>query len=249
MLLDGKLACITGAARGIGAAMARCFAAQGAQLLLADRDEVALWNLTQGLRADGIDAQVEVVDVTDPVAIGTLANAADRYRDGLHVLVNNAGIAHRSNIGDADALIQWERVLAVNLGSVYAVTRALLVPLRRARGCVINLSSIVAYGAGISSPAYVSSKGAVRSLTQALARDLGPDGIRVNALAPGLIDTDMTSGQREAPGGTDWYRGRSPMGRLGQPGEVAQAALFLASPMASYINGVVLPVDGGYLAV
>jgi NAD(P)-dependent dehydrogenase (short-subunit alcohol dehydrogenase family) len=166
----------------------------------------------------------------------------------IDVLVNNAGISGRGKIDDTEAPVLWDRSLSVNLEGLFNVTHAFIPALKVTRGCIINLSSIVAFVSGISTAGYVASKGAVRSLTQVLARDLAPFGVRVNAVAPGLMLTDMVKPQLAVPGGTDWFMQRAPMARGGQPEEVVGPIIFLASDMASYVNGVVLPVDGGFLS-
>jgi NAD(P)-dependent dehydrogenase (short-subunit alcohol dehydrogenase family) len=139
--------------------------------------------------------------------------------------------------------------MQVNLQGTFNVTHAFVEQLKATRGAIVNLCSIVAYGCGISTAGYVVSKGGVRSFTEVLARDLAPHGVRVNAVAPGLMETEMTAGQRAQAHGTDWYMQRAPMARAGRADEIVGPVLFLASDMASYVNGAVLPVDGGYLAV
>ena len=164
------------------------------------------------------------------------------------MLINNAGISGRARIDDPEATQVWDRIIGVNLQGLFNVTHAFVPALKQSRGCIINLSSIVAFVSGISTAGYVASKGAVRSFTQALARDLAPHGVRANAVAPGLMLTDMVKPQLQVPGGTDWYMDRVPMRRGGEPDEIVGPALFLASSLASYVTGVVLPVDGGFLS-
>jgi len=166
----------------------------------------------------------------------------------IDMLVNNAGISGRARIDDPQATEVWDRLIEVNLQGLFNVTHAFVPALKKTRGCIVNLSSIVAFVSGISSAGYVASKGAVRSLTQVLARELAPFGVRANAVAPGLMLTEMVAPQLAVPGGTDWYMKRAPMARGGEVEEIVGPVVFLCSPMASYVNGVVLPVDGGFLS-
>ena len=143
----------------------------------------------------------------------------------------------------------WQRVLDVNLNGVFNVTYAFLGALRETRGTIVNIASVASF-IGISNTlGYSPSKGGVKSLTQALARELAPDGIRVNAIAPGVIATAMTESTRNDPERLAGFMSRTPLGRVGQPEELAGPVAFLVSDMASYVNGVTLPVDGGFLAV
>ncbi len=247
-LLKDRLALITGAGGGLGAAIARGFAREGASVIVADLDRtraaaVAAQIVEQGGRAFG-----EVIDVTDRDGVRRFAESVAERHGSIRVLVNNAGVSGRAKIDEPQAAEVWDRIMAVNLEGLFNVTHAFVPQLKATRGCIVNLSSIVAFVSGISSAGYVASKGAVRSLTQVLARDLAPHGVRANAVAPGLMLTDMVAPQLAVPGGTDWYMNRVPMGRGGEVEEIVGPVVFLASDMASYVNGVVLPVDGGFLA-
>jgi NAD(P)-dependent dehydrogenase (short-subunit alcohol dehydrogenase family) len=247
-LLKGRLALVTGAAGGLGTAIALEFARQGARVVAADLDGTGAQALAERIRADGGLAWGEAVDVTDRVSVARWAEELQARLGPIDILVNNAGIAARSRIDDPQSCEAWDRVMAVNLEGLFNVTHAFVGQLKAQRGCIVNLSSVVAFVSGISSVAYVASKGAVRSLTQALARDLAPFGVRVNAVAPGLMLTDMVAPQLAVPGGTDWFMRRAPMERGGAPEEIAGPVVFLASEMASYVTGAVLPVDGGFLS-
>ncbi len=247
-LLDNKLALITGAGGGLGSVIAQGFVREGARVVLVDLDLARAEAVATSLRAHGAQAWAEQLDVTDRTAVRTFADKLTTERGAIDVLVNNAGISGRAKIDDPQAEEVWDRIIQVNLQGLFNVTHAFVPALKQSQGCIVNLSSIVAFVSGISSAGYIASKGAVRSFTQALARDLAPHDVRVNAVAPGLMLTDMVAPQLAVPGGTDWYMKRVPMARGGRPEEVVGPIVFLASEMASYVNGVVLPVDGGFLS-
>jgi NAD(P)-dependent dehydrogenase (short-subunit alcohol dehydrogenase family) len=247
-LLKDKLALITGGGGGLGTAMARGFAREGARVIVADVQLDKAQAVADAIRADGGQAWAEAVDVTDRGATRQLAESISGRLGMIDILVNNAGISGRARIDDPQAAEVWDRLINVNLQGLFNVTHAFVPALKQSRGCIINLSSIVAFVSGISSAGYVASKGAVRSFTQALARDLAPFGVRTNAVAPGLMLTEMVAPQLKVPGGTDWYMKRVPMARGGEVDEIVGPVVFLASSMASYVNGVVLPVDGGFLS-
>lgn len=247
-LLEGKLALVTGGGGGLGAAIAQGLVREGARVVLADLDLARAEKVAGDLRAQGAQAWAEGLDVTDRQAVQAFAQRVTQERGALDILINNAGISGKARIDDPQAEEVWDRLIQVNLQGLFNVTHAFVPALKQTRGCIVSLSSIVAFVSGISSAGYIASKGAVRSFTQALARDLAPHGVRANAVAPGLMLTEMVAPQLAVPGGTDWYMKRAPMARGGQPEEVVGPIVFLASPMASYVNGVVLPVDGGFLS-
>ncbi len=247
-LLKDKLALITGGGGGLGSAMAQGFAREGARVIVADLDRAKAQVVAQKIQDAGGQAWAESIDVTDRAATAELAVRLAAQFGPIDVLVNNAGISGKARIDDPDAAPVWDRLIEVNLQGLFNVTHAFVPALKQSRGCIINLSSIVAFVSGISSAGYIASKGAVRSFTQALARDLAPHGVRANAVAPGLMLTDMVRPQLQVPGGTDWYMSRVPMKRGGEPEEIVGPVVFLASALASYVNGVVLPVDGGFLS-
>jgi NAD(P)-dependent dehydrogenase (short-subunit alcohol dehydrogenase family) len=217
-------------------------------VIVADIDPARAQHVAAQVHAAGGVAYGETLDVTQREATQRWAQDLGQRIGSIDVLVNNAGISGKGKVDDPDAPLLWDRILNVNLEGLFNVTHAFIPALKETRGSIINLSSIVAFVSGISSAGYVASKGAVRSLTQVLARDLAPFGVRVNAVAPGLMLTDMVKPQLAVPGGTDWFMQRAPMARGGQPEEVVGPVIFLASEMASYVNGVVLPVDGGFLS-
>lgn len=247
-LLKGKLALVTGAAGGLGSAIAHGFVREGARVIVADLDRERVDATVASIAAAGGQAWGEVVDVTDRTGVAAFARQVKENHGPIDILVNNAGISGRARIDEPEAAQVWDRLISVNLDGLFNVTHAFVPALKETQGCIVNLASIVSFVSGPSSAGYVASKGAVRSLTQVLARDLAAFGIRSNAVAPGLMLTEMVKPQLAVPGGTDWYMSRVPMKRGGQPDEIVGPVVFLSSSMASYVNGVVLPVDGGFLA-
>jgi NAD(P)-dependent dehydrogenase (short-subunit alcohol dehydrogenase family) len=247
-LLKGKLALVTGAGGGLGSAISLGFAREGARVIVADIDPSRADATAERIRAAGGEAWSVALDVCDRAAVQACAADLEGRIGSIDMLVNNAGISGRARIDDPQATEVWDRLIEVNLQGLFNVTHAFVPALKKTRGCIVNLSSIVAFVSGISSAGYVASKGAVRSLTQVLARELAPFGVRANAVAPGLMLTEMVAPQLAVPGGTDWYMKRAPMARGGEVEEIVGPVVFLCSPMASYVNGVVLPVDGGFLS-
>ncbi|MES2980545.1 MAG: SDR family oxidoreductase [Pseudomonadota bacterium] len=247
-ILEGKLALVTGAAGGLGSAIARGIVREGGRVVLADMDRERVDAAAASIVTAGGQAWGEVVDVTDRTAVADFAQRVNGQYGPIDILVNNAGISGRARIDEPEAVQVWDRIISVNLDGLFNITHAFVPALKQTKGCIVNLASIVSFVSGPSSAGYVASKGAVRSLTQVLARDLAEFGIRANAVAPGLMLTEMVAPQLAVPGGVDWYMNRVPMKRGGQPDEIVGPVVFLASSMASYVNGVVLPVDGGFLA-
>ena len=248
-LLAGKLALVTGAGQGNGRAIAIGLAAHGADVVVTDIDAAAAERTAQDVRAIGRQSWHFALDVTDVPACAALAETLRREAGAISVLVNNAGIIIRETIDSERAHDHWRRVLDVNLNGVFNVTHAFLAALRASKGTIINVGSIASFVGVADTLGYSPSKGGVKLLTQALARELARDGIRVNAIAPGVIDTPMTEATRNDPARLAGFLGRTPLGRVGQPDELVGPVVFLASDMASYVNGAILPVDGGFLAV
>jgi len=248
-LLVSKRALVTGAAQGNGRAIALGLAAYGADVVAVDIDLAGAERTAAELRGSGRNAFAFRLDVTDAAACEALARTIARDIGEISILINNAGIIIREGLDSPRAAENWRRVLDVNLTGVFNVTHALLPTLRRTRGAIVNLGSIASFVGVGDTLGYAPSKGGVKLLTQALARDLARDGIRVNAIAPGVIETAMTEVTRNDPARLAGFVGRTPLGRVGQPEELVGPVVFLVSEMASYVSGVTLPVDGGFLAV
>ncbi|MDR3489015.1 MAG: SDR family oxidoreductase [Bradyrhizobium sp.] len=248
-LLAGKRALVTGAGQGNGRAIALGLAAHGADIVAADIDLAGAERTAADLRGSSSDAFAFRLDVTDAAACHALAQTVARDIGEVSILINNAGIIIREGLDSPRAPENWRRVLDVNLTGMFNVTHAFLPTLRKTRGAIVNLGSIASFVGVGDTLGYAPSKGGVKLLTQALARDLARDGIRVNAIAPGVIETAMTEVTRNDPVRLAGFVGRTPLGRVGQPEELVGPVVFLVSEMASYVNGVTLPVDGGFLAV
>ena len=248
-LLKGKLALVTGAASGIGQAIAVAYAREGAQVVVTDLDAANCQATLEQVRSQGVKGWAYALDVTDAEAAARLAKTVGSEAGAVDILVNNAGVILREGIDSPNAHAVIRKVMDVNLFGVFNVIHAWLPALRQTRGCIVNISSGAAFLGQPRALGYSASKGAVKMLTQSMAADLGADGIRVNSVAPGVIVTPMTDVTRADPERLQRFMVRIPSGRLGQPHEIAGAAVFLASDMASYVNGVTLPVDGGTLAV
>jgi NAD(P)-dependent dehydrogenase (short-subunit alcohol dehydrogenase family) len=248
-ILAGKRALVTGAGQGNGRAIAFGLAAHGADIVASDVDLAGAERTAADLRASGNNAFAFRLDVTDAAACQALAQTIARDIGDISILINNAGIIIREGLDSPRAAENWRRVLDVNLTGVFNVTHAFLPALRKTRGAIVNLGSIASFVGVGDTLGYAPSKGGVKLLTQALARDLARDGIRVNAIAPGVIETAMTEVTRNDPARIAGFVGRTPLGRVGQPEELVGPVVFLVSEMASYVSGVTLPVDGGFLAV
>jgi NAD(P)-dependent dehydrogenase (short-subunit alcohol dehydrogenase family) len=247
-ILAGKRALVTGAAHGNGRAIALGLAAHGADVVVSDVDLAGAERTVADIRNQGRGAWAFPLDVTDVDACNTLARTVTQEVGPIGILINNAGIIIREGIDSPRAPENWRRVLDVNLTGVFNVTHAFLAALRQTRGAIVNLGSIASFVGVGGTLGYAPSKGGVKLLTQALARDLAADGIRVNAIAPGVIATAMTDATRNDPARLSGLMSRTPLGCVGQPEELIGPVVFLVSDMASYVNGVTLPVDGGFLA-
>jgi NAD(P)-dependent dehydrogenase (short-subunit alcohol dehydrogenase family) len=248
-MLLGRLALVTGAGHGNGAAIARGLAAAGAEVIVTDIDKDAARTIADSIVAEGGKARGFMLDVTDEESCARLARDVSLLVGPIRILINNAGIFLRGNLVAADGRERWDRTMAVNVQGPFNVTMAFVDQLKLTKGTIVNIASINSYVAAAGAGAYPVSKGALAQFTRALASELAADGVRVNALAPGLIATAMTEPTRADPRRLEAFLAHVPMKRVGEPEELAGPVVFLCSDAASYITGTILPVDGGYLGV
>ena len=249
MSFQGKNVLITGGASGIGAATARKFAGAGAQVIVADFDEIRARQLVAQIVEDGGEAVVQVVDLADEVSIAACGHALTDKFSGVRVLVNNAGIVQRASIAETGRT-DWDRQVAINLRAPALMAKALLPLLQQEGGAIVNISSEGGYRPRADHWVYDATKAGIGALTRTMAVEFAPYGIRANAIAPGWIVTEMHFGQASHP-----KKRRAEleglvhegciMRRLGRPEEIANAVYFLAGEEASYITGTTLHVDGG----
>jgi 3-oxoacyl-[acyl-carrier protein] reductase len=248
-LFEGKTALVTGASRGIGAATAIALSARGA--------EVIVHYNTSAPEAEGVVRRIEEragvasivqADLGESAGIARLVGVIGMLPKGIDILVNNAGsMVRRCATLDIDDTL-WARVLSLNLTSAFLLSRAVLRHMISVnQGCIVNVSSIGAStGGGIGALAYVTAKGAISTMTKALAREFASQGVRVNAVSPGTVDTDLHR-MFSTPEKLQAVRSATPVGRLGTPEEIAEVIVFLCSDAARFIQGQVISVDGGFL--
>jgi NAD(P)-dependent dehydrogenase (short-subunit alcohol dehydrogenase family) len=238
--LSGKIAVVTGATRGIGRACALALASEGADVLVSGRDAEAGARVCAEIAALGRRATFHAADLSQARAARGVVDAALAEFGTVDVLVNNAGIFERAPVLDLDE-DGWDRVLNVNLKGAFFCAQAAARAMLGRGGAIVNVASDAAWSGGLNPCAhYAASKAGLVSITRSLAKELAGYGIRVNALAPGMIDTDMGGDAGAALGGL-----QIPLGRYGTPDEVAAAVVFLASSDASYVTGAVLNMSGG----
>lgn len=244
--LDGKTALVTGGVGGIGGAIAEALGEAGAHVVITDQAEsdAAIARLrARNIRADFVEANLLELDGANKAVAGAVALSGQ-----LDILVNCAGIAIHGDSPDYPDET-WSKVIGINLDAVFRCCRAALGPMcSRQEGVILNMGSMSGIVSNIpqNQVAYNSSKAAVHMLTKSLASEFAAENIRVNAIAPGYIETSLSRGGIENP---DWFpiwKQMTPMGRVGQPEEIATAALFLCSPASSYVTGSILVIDGGY---
>ncbi|HEY6554976.1 MAG TPA: SDR family NAD(P)-dependent oxidoreductase [Vicinamibacteria bacterium] len=241
--LSGRAVVVTGAGRGIGAATARLLARAGARVALLDQDNAGVTQTAQAIGLEGADALAFEVDITDAFAVERIFDRVVEEWGRIDVLINNAGLvrdARLEEVTDED----WDLTLDVNLKGAMVCARA-AVPhmLARGAGRILSAASAAARDGNVSQTAYGASKGGILGLTRCWARELGPQGITANAVAPGFIDTEMERSVSAAV--AQQIASRTAAGRMGRAEEVANVYLFLASDLASFMNGAVVGVDGG----
>ncbi|MFM0489370.1 SDR family NAD(P)-dependent oxidoreductase [Paraburkholderia graminis] len=248
-LLEDRVAFVTGAGQGNGRALALGLAQSGAKVVVSDIAFEHVSETAALIEKEGGKAWPFELDVTNADACYTLADKVHNDIGPVDVLVNNAGIIIRENSTSPNAAKNWKKVMDVNVQGTFNVTHAFLDAIKTTKGVIINVASIAAYAGQGASLGYSPSKGAIKMFTQSLAAELAPHGVRVNALAPGVIETPMTAATRENPARLEAFMSRIPMGRVGQTEDLVGPTIFLASGMSRYVTGVTLAVDGGFLAI
>jgi len=246
-LLAGKTAIVTGAARGIGESIARLFAAEGANVAItyvSDSSQAKAAALCDELSATGITARPYQRDASDYTQCEVLVTEVLKEFGSIDILVNNAGIS-KDNLLLRMTAEQWDDVMQVNLKSVFNMTKHVIRPMMKARsGSIINMSSVIGEMGNAGQSSYAASKAGIIGFTKSIAKELGSRNIRCNAIAPGFVETDMTSYLKEGEG-AEKYLQDIPLGRFAKPEDIAQVALFLASDMGAYLTGQSISACGG----
>jgi len=253
-LLASHIAAVTGAGSGIGRAIALGYAREGASVAVIDINGEAAEKTAAEIKAEGHTAYAFTLDVTDAKACRAIAARVAAQVGAISILVNNAGITKRNAFAaDADTVAKdWQDIIGVNLNGVFNVTQAFLAQLRANKGRIVNLGSIQSFVhiRTPSSAAYTTSKHGVLGLTKALAAELGKDGVRVNAIGPGFIETPLNANTRaNHPEFVKVFMDHTPLGRAGQPEDIVGPAIFLASDLSAYVTGTIVMADGGYRTV
>mgnify|MGYP006271105353 CR=1 FL=1 len=247
--LSGRTALVTGSSRGLGFAIAEGLAEAGASLVLNGVDRARLATAVERLDAEGRAVRGAPFDVTDETAVEAAFAALDDDGVAVDIVVNNAGIQHRQPMTELSSA-DWHRVVEANLTSAFLVGRTAarrMIP--RGYGKIVNIGSLTSQVARATIAPYTVAKGGVKLLTQAMAAEWAAAGIQANAIGPGFMETDMNEALVNDPEFSGWVRNRTPARRWGQPAELQGAAIFLASAASDFVNGQILYVDGGFLAV
>lgn len=248
--LAGRTALVTGSSRGLGNAIAEGFAAAGAALVINGTDAARVADAAARLRSKGYQVREAAFDVTDESAVCAAFAKLDEAGIAIDILVNNAGIQVRKSLVDL-SVAEWQRVIDTNLTSAFVVGRegARRMIQRGRGGKIINIGSITSEVARATVAPYTAAKGGIKLLTRAMAAEWAEHDIQANAIGPGYMVTEMNTALLENPAFDAWVKGRTPARRWGRPEELIGAAVFLASAASSYVNGQILYVDGGMLAV
>ncbi|EEZ85124.1 conserved hypothetical protein [Vibrio alginolyticus 40B] len=241
--LKNKVALVTGSANGIGLAIAKRLYEEGANVALADWNEEQLANAVEGFDKQRVSAHS--IDVSDPEKVAALISDVVTRFGKLDILVNNAGVHVPGSVIEG-SVEDWKKISGVNIDGVVYCAKFALPELLKTKGCMVNTASVSGLGGDWGAAFYCASKGAVVNLTRAMALDHGADGVRINAVCPSLVKTNMTNGWPQDI--RDKFNERIALGRAAEPEEIASVVTFLASDDASFINGVNLPVDGGTTA-
>jgi glucose 1-dehydrogenase len=243
--LDGKVCAVTGAASGIGAAIARSLAEAGAKVALLDRDTAGCERVASELTSRGTTALAVTCDIASEASVNAAAQRVQAELGPCHALINNAGLLRSGGLADV-SLEDWNHVLAVNLTGYLLCARAFSKPMREAgHGSIVNVASISGLFPQTGSGAYSASKAGVLLMSRQMAVEWGPQGVRSNAICPGMIRTALSAKFYEEPGFEAQRAAVTASRRVGEPQDIADVALFLASPRSAYVNGAELSVDGG----
>jgi NAD(P)-dependent dehydrogenase (short-subunit alcohol dehydrogenase family) len=247
-ILQDKLVLITGAGSGNGEALSKGLANYGAEVIATDMDGDSAARTAESIISLGGKSWSYELDITDLETCKAVSKAIEREIAPISVLINNAGIIRRNEIDDDDAIEAWKACMDVNAGGAFNMVNAFANQLKMTKGNIVNMTSITAFVAARTFPGYAASKGAVVSMTKALAAKMAEDGVRVNAVAPGPFATPMTAVTLANEGRGNYYKNRVLLNRFGDPAEIVGPVAFMASDMASFVTGETLIVDGGLMA-
>ena len=246
--LHGRTALVTGSGRGLGLGIARGLGEAGAALVINDVDADRADRAVAALQAAGLTARASIFDVTQRDAVRAAAEELEQSTGGIDILVNNAGIHCYGPLLDLEPA-KWQAVLDVNLTGAFLVAQAFAAGMvRRQRGKVINICSLMSEAGRNTTGGYTAAKGGVKMLTKAMAVEWARHNIQANGIGPGYILSEMTQHLADKPEFDQWVKTRTPAGRWGKPGDLVGAAVFLAAPASDFVNGQILYVDGGILA-